>query len=363
MLGRVEDQGLLFEYTIKLVLLAGFFELVLYRLVSRLGMHLSKVAEKHEWVGMTFKTLSSIGFTLLNVVSIFVFLALIVLLFNKISSRDLTGPSSVSVPSIALLLLLTIGFLIVPPAMLGSIVYNVVAFIALALLALEYLAGHPEWSHRILAVAYVLGISGWLYYQTLSTSYGLMGILAPPPMVHEVNRAGEAFMVLASILVFWAYGRGVSVRTRNKRQRRRALWFWSVAGALFTALLFMDYVLGMYDPALAASVRKGGEGISWIFQMGMGYTFYLPFAFYVTGLLCWSYTVVKLIAMGRFAGYGLGLMFMAGYALQLSHLTLMVILGLMLLNADRRRVVSVAADAVAETPAVSAPQPLASEHT
>ncbi len=363
MLGRVEDHGLLFEYTIKLVLLAGFFELVLYRLVSRLGMHLSKVAEKHEWIRVTFKTLSAIGFALLNIVSIFVFLALIVLLFNKIATRDLSGWSKVSVPSIALLLLLTIGFLIVPPAMLGSIVYNLLAFVALTWLVLEYLAGHQEWSHRVLAATYFLGISGWLYYQTLSTSYGLMGILASPPLVHEVNRAGEAFMVLASILVFWAYGRGVSVRTRNKRQRRRALWFWSVAGALFTMLLFMDYVLELYDPALAQSVRKGGEGISWIFQMGMGYTFYLPFAFYVTGLLCWSYTVIKLITMGRLAGYGLGLMFIAGYALQLSHLTLMVILGLMLLNADRRRVVPVAVDAVAESPLVGAPQSLASEQT
>ncbi len=362
-LGRVEDQGLLFEYTVKLVLLAGFLELVLYRLVSRLGMHMSKVAEKHEWVRVMFKTLSSVGFTLLNVVSIFLFLAMIILLFNKISSRDLSGFDKVSIPSIALLLLLTIGFLIVPPAMLGSIVYNVLAFIALTLLVLEYVSGHPEWSHRVLAVAYFVGISGWLYYQTLSTSYGLIGVLASPPLVHEINRAGEAFMVLASILVFWAYGRGLSVRTRNKRQRRRALWFWSVAGGLFTGLIVMDYVLGLYDPALAQSVRKGGEGISWIFQMGMGYTFYLPFAFYVTGLLCWSYTVIKLITMGRFAGYGLGLMFIAGYALQLSHLTLMVILGLMLLNADRRRVVSVAKDSFAESPLVSAPQPLASVHT
>jgi hypothetical protein len=70
--------------------------------------------------------------------------------------------------------------------------------------------------------------------------------------------------------------------------------------------------------------------------MGMGYTFYLPFAFYVAGFTCWAYTVIKLVLIGRLAGYGLGLMFMAGYALQLSHLTLMVVLGLMLLNIDKR---------------------------
>jgi hypothetical protein len=46
--------------------------------------------------------------------------------------------------------------------------------------------------------------------------------------------------------------------------------------------------------------------------------------------------VIKQITMGRLAGYGLGLMFMAGYALQLSHLTLMVVFGLLLLTMDRR---------------------------
>jgi hypothetical protein len=68
----------------------------------------------------------------------------------------------------------------------------------------------------------------------------------------------------------------------------------------------------------------------------MGYTFYLPFALYVAGLLFWSYTVIKQIGMGRRAGYGLVLMFIAGYALQLSHLTLFVIVGLLLLVNDGR---------------------------
>jgi predicted lipid-binding transport protein (Tim44 family) len=67
----------------------------------------------------------------------------------------------------------------------------------------------------------------------------------------------------------------------------------------------------------------------------MGYTFYLPFAVYVGGLLCWSYTVMKLLMIGRLAGYGIGLMFIAGYALLFSNLTLMVVLGVILLTLDR----------------------------
>jgi hypothetical membrane protein len=186
-------------------------------------------------------------------------------------------------------------------------------------------------------LSFALGVTGWLYFQTVSTVYGLFKLAGVPPLVHEVNRAGEALLVLASVLVFLGYG-STPLWTSNRRQRRRAAIFALVGGVAFVTLLFLDYVLGLYDPAVAEAVRKGGEGIGWIFQMGMGYTFYLPFAFYVAGLLCWSYSVIKLMTIGRLAGFGLALMFIAGYALQLSHLNLMVVMGLMLLNLDKRRV-------------------------
>jgi hypothetical protein len=360
--GRVEDQGLLFEYTIKLVLLVGFFELILYRLVSRLGMHISKIAAQHEWVGTTFQLLTSVGFALLNIVAIFVFLALVVLLLNRMRARGVSGVHAVTIPSVGLLLILTVAFLIVPPGMVGSIAYNVTTVIALTALMIEYLSQHQEWSKRIMGATYYFGISGWLYYQILSTTYGWMGVIAAPPLVYEANRLGEALMVLASILVFWAYGRGVSFRTRNRQQRRRAIWFGAVSGVVFIALFFMDYFLGLYNPVLAHSIRKAGEGISWIFQMGMGYTFYLPFAFYVAGLLCWSYTVIRLVTMGRLAGYGLALMFIAGYALLFSSLSLMVILGVMLLTLDRPKGVAMEQAAVTKPPLVASQNSLVSGH-
>ena len=81
--GRSDEQGLLFETAARVLLWAAFFELVLYRLVSRLGMHLSKLAAKYESVRVTFKALSSMGFTLLNLVSMLVFLVLFLALLNK----------------------------------------------------------------------------------------------------------------------------------------------------------------------------------------------------------------------------------------------------------------------------------------
>jgi hypothetical protein len=125
-------------------------------------------------------------------------------------------------------------------------------------------------------------------------------------------------------------------------------------------MFFIDYLLNRYNPTLAYSVRKAADGIGWIFQFGMGYTFYLPFALYMAGLLCWSYTVIKLLTMGRLAGYGLGLMFIAGYALMYSNLTLMVVLGVMLLTMDRHR--REASDAVADQPVMRTTDSLVGGH-
>ncbi|MDH4186553.1 MAG: hypothetical protein OEV08_06125, partial [Nitrospira sp.] len=227
MTGKINDQSLLFQYTIKLVLIVSFSELILYRLVSRLGMHLSKLAQTHEWIVPTFTALTQIGEWLLNAVAILLFLALGVGVVNRLAWRGFAGMNLIVIPSVVLLLLLTVGFLVVPPAFLGSAIYNFVALVAVVSLMAEYLSTHTEWSHRAVGLTYLLGISGWLYYQIVSTVYSFIGTVAAPPFVYEAHRGGEALMVLSSILVFWAYGQGVSFRTRNIRQRRRAIWFWA----------------------------------------------------------------------------------------------------------------------------------------
>ena len=333
--GKIGDFGPLFEYTVKLVLVASFLELVLYRLVSRLGMHVSKMAEAHPWIIPTFTALTEVGTWLLNIVAVLLFLGLTVAMVSRGVGHETSRLTKLAMAGTALLLLLTVGFLFVEPGMLGAVIYNGLALVTLTLFVLEYLATHHERAQRMLVAAYYFGISGWLYYQIISTAYSLAGTLAAPPLVYESHRIGEALMVLASVLVFVAYGQGVSLRTKNRRQRSRAIWFWATTGTIFTTLIFTDYLLDLYSPTLASAVRQASQGIGWIFQFGMGYTFYLPFAIYMGGFLCWSYTVIKLLRMGRLAGYGIGLMFIAGYALLFSNLTLMVILGVMLLTLDR----------------------------
>lgn len=339
LMGKISDFGPLFEYAVKLVLLTSFLELVLYRLLSRLGMHLSKMAAEHPWITPMFTALTEVGTWLINIVAVLLFLALALAIINRWKGHDASWLLKGGIAGTVLLLLLTILFLVVQPGMLGAVIYNGLTLVVLTAFVSEYWITHRESAQRVLVAAYYLGVSGWLYYQIVSSFYSWMGALAAPPLVYESHRAGEAFMLLASYLVFVAYGnsKSLSLRTKNRRQLSRAMWFWGITAIVFSALIVADYLLDLYSPAFASAFRQASQGIGWIFQFGMGYTFYLPFAIYVGGLLCWSYTVVKLLMTGRLAGYGIGLMFIAGYALLFSNLTLMVVLGVMLLAADRAK--------------------------
>jgi len=236
---RLDDHGLLFAYTIKCLLVAGFLELVLYRLVSRLGMHLSKLAQQHDWLRLTLKSLASIGFTLLNFTSLLVFLAVALLLMMKLRSEAIRRSDALVVGAVSLLLLLTIGFLVQPPGMLGAILYNILSLAVLMILGWNYLRTKPVWPQRLMVVTFLLGLGGWFYYQIMSTGYGFLGLVSTPPLVHEINRLGEGFMVLASILVFWAFA-GLPMWTSNKRQQHRVIVFASLTLVAFLVLLFVD---------------------------------------------------------------------------------------------------------------------------
>ena len=58
-----------------------------------------------------------------------------------------------------------------------------------------------------MGATYYFGISGWLYYQIVSTIYGWMGVIAAPPLVYESNRLGEALDGPCELPRVWAYGR------------------------------------------------------------------------------------------------------------------------------------------------------------
>jgi hypothetical protein len=230
--GKVSDFGPLFEYAVKLVLLTAFLELVLYRLASRLGMHLSKMAADHPWITPTFTALTEVGTWLLNIVAVLLFLVLTLTMINRWGGPETGRLGKLGSVGTALLLLLTVVFLVVQPGMLGAIVYNGLTLLVLTAFVSEYVVTHREPAQRMMAATYYLGVSGWLYYQIVSTIYSLMGTIAAPPLVYESHRAGEALMVLASFFVFVAYGKSksLSLRTKNRRQRNRAIWFWSTTG-------------------------------------------------------------------------------------------------------------------------------------
>ena len=117
--GKINDQSLLFQYTVKLVLIVSFSELILYRLVSRLGMHLSKLAQTHEWIIPTFTALTEIGQWLLNVVAILLFLALGVGVVNRMAGRGFVGSNMIVIPCVRAPVAPHGGFLVDPACLSG----------------------------------------------------------------------------------------------------------------------------------------------------------------------------------------------------------------------------------------------------
>ena len=191
-------------------------------------------------------------------------------------------------------------------------------------------------------------MSGWLYYQIVSTTYRLSGTLAAPPLVYEAHRAGEALMVLASIpglLGLWArvcrFGRetgGNAAAPSGSGHDSRTI---------FTTLIFTGLSARPVRSGVGVSGPEGRARDRMDLSVRDGIYLLSALCVYMAGLLCWSYTVIRLLTMGRLAGYGIGFMFIAGYALLFSNLTLMVILGVMLLTLDR-----ITAGAIAEPVAV-----------
>src|SRR5438067_155922 len=186
------------------MLVDGLCELLLYRLASRLGMHLSRVAQQYVAVEYFLRGASAIGFALLNFSAILVFLVLLLLLFYKMNgpARPLDG---LTVSLVSLLLALTIAFLLFPPGMLGAVAYNGLTFAIIWTLAVQYWLSHPARGVCALVLCCGLGVSSWLYYHISSRSYGLLGMTSPRSLVHEISRLGEALVVAATGLVFVVY--------------------------------------------------------------------------------------------------------------------------------------------------------------
>ncbi|MEK6694027.1 MAG: hypothetical protein AABY67_01560, partial [Nitrospirota bacterium] len=176
--GRVglETGSLLLEYVLKALLIAGLCELVFYRLISRLGMHLSKVAQEYVAVEYFLRGASAIGFALMNFSAILVFLVLFAFLFYKVNGL-LARPWDHAVVALgSLLLALTVVFLLFPPGMMGSVAYNVLTLALIWTLVIQYCRGNPAATARAMALCYGAGVSSWLYYQISTTTYGWLGV-------------------------------------------------------------------------------------------------------------------------------------------------------------------------------------------
>lgn len=189
--------------------------------------------------------------------------------------------------------LLTLGLaLLVAPT--GPLLLSYHLFLIAAVLLL----GWQVWEEPAVLAKQAAGtgvalvmLSGEMY-QLLPALYETLRWPGPSPFAGAFFNLGEVLVVLSSMGLWWAYGRGAAWR----------VWLAAALPALaFVALRFAN-------PAMT--------GIIAIWSMGL--TLYLPWPLYGFSLWLISVAVIQALRQGHAAGWAILLWMAGGYAPQLS---------------------------------------------
>lgn len=190
------------------------------------------------------------------------------------------------------LLALSLALLVVAPTGPLLLGYHLFLMAAVLLLGRQVWEGKASLAQRAAGTGVALVVVFGESYQLLPALYETLRWPGPPPFASAFFNWGEALMVLSSMALWWAYGRGAP---------RRA-WLAAALPALaFVALRFAN-------PAMT--------GIIAIWSLGL--TLYLPWPLYALSLWLSGVTVIQAWRQDHAAGWAILLLMAGGYAPQLS---------------------------------------------
>jgi hypothetical protein len=190
------------------------------------------------------------------------------------------------------LLALSLALLVVAPTGPLLLGYHLFLMAAVLLFGWQVWEGNASLAKRAAGTAVALAILFGELYQLLPALYETLRWPGPPPFASAFFNLGELFVVLSSMALWWAYGRGATWR----------VWL----AAVLPALAFV--VFRFANPAMT--------GIIAIWSMGL--TLYLPWPVYALGLWLTGVTVIRALRQGNVAGWAILLLMAGGYAPQLS---------------------------------------------
>ncbi|MFQ5859128.1 MAG: hypothetical protein ACE5LU_26310 [Anaerolineae bacterium] len=318
---------------------------------------------------VAYQGLVTLGNLLFNLAALLTLVALAIAVHEWLRAAQ-AGSRSAAVAAFALASLgvLSLLFLLVPADSLLTLLYQTLVFVALVALVATAdrrpptafgltndqrptTNARPEPSRGVRRSSLVIGqraeralaviplalLAGTFacvtYFKAIHAFYEIFGLRTTPPAAQTAFHLGELLAVLAPLAVTMTllhqsrithhasrvtfHASRITHHASRFTRRGSLLAICSLAaGGLFT----LAYLL---NPRLTAIIA------TW----SLGFSLYLPFPAYTLALACAIYSVGRLIRQHQAMGYGLALIFIAGYTTQLSSQVLLSLLGFALLSA------------------------------
>lgn len=308
---RLADAEVLFRYLLAALTIAGLTELLLLRMLSRVGVHIPKEGLMLEVYGQ----LTRVGSFAFNVATV---LAVVTLALAAYLLLRQGRPTPLRLATLGGLLLLLWWSMLLPLADRTpptEVAFGLTSAMVLLLLSASFClrAGAPL-AQRLAIGLVTTAFLCSTYYATSYALYRLAGWHGSPPSALSALNAGEALALLTGIAALWAWG-----SPRWLADWRRDPLQIAVPSVLAILLLGSYLAPGSTSAILALWTT--------------GLTLYLPFPLYLVSFWLFALTITGRLRRGdrASAGWALLLLLVAGYSLELTYQHLLAVLAVFVL--------------------------------
>jgi hypothetical protein len=310
-------------YALGFLTAAGITELLLLRTLSRVAVHIPKEGlVLHVYQGLT--GVGSFAFDLATVLAVATLTFALYTLVRR--EHRLDGWRALVLGALALLL----AWSVLPPLLRAAggstsgrggndalkLAFGLAFSLAVIGLALPYALSRRATAARRIAVGLVA--AAYLCGQYYAVSYAATGLLSaggPPALASQVLTLGEVLVVVSAGAIFVAWGTGTKRGGKSRARLRLAI------PTALSLLLLAGYLA---NGSTSAILSLWTEGL----------TLYLPFPLYLTAFWLFGWAVLASFQRrdGFTAGCALLLLFVGGYALELTYQHVLAAIALVVLT-------------------------------
>lgn len=305
----------LFRRLVQLLFFATLSSLILIRILSRFGMHIPAQIRKATLIIFIFRSIFFIG-SIISYISIgLVVLALIYVLYHKMSSNKRLDLAI----SFLLLFLMATSILsyVMNTNIATSFITDLASIALISLFSFTGLSALKKRSEKAMMILLGLAYLCFFYFKVSQGLFMIIERMGPPPFISGIIGMAEIFIVLSVFPLFFAYS--------------------DISSGGLSAIFSKDNIKTLVPPTLISLIILSIDlidpyALAVIGTWALGFTLYLPPFVYILALWLFTYTVIRCLLQGKPVGYAVGLIYFSGFAISLSLELLTLILGFSLIN-------------------------------